>query len=72
MDEPATRMRTRWRSSVQVGDLVGWTERNKRRVGIVIAFHSADPDNFRFWKVHHNGKTELRREEGLKVINASR
>ena len=57
---------------MQVGDLVTWVERNKRQVGIVIAFHSADPDNFRFWKVHHNGKTELRREEGLKVINASR
>ena len=54
---------------MQVGDLVGWVERNKRRVGIVIAFHSADPDNFRFWKVNHNGKTELRREACLEVLS---
>ena len=54
---------------MKVGDLVTWTQRNERQIGIVVSFHSTDPDTFRFWKVCHNGETAIRREGWMKVIS---
>ena len=54
---------------MKVGDLVTWVQRNGQQIGIVLAFHSADPDMFRFWKVYHDGKTEIRREECLEMLS---
>ena len=54
---------------MKVGDLVTWVQCNERQIGIVVAFHSTDPDMFRFWKVYYNGKTEIRREEWAKVLS---
>ena len=54
---------------MKVGDLITWTQRNERQIGIVVAFHSTDPDTFRFWKVYHNGETEVRREGWFKVLS---
>ena len=64
----------RWRLSVQVGDLVTWTQRNERQIGIIVA----DPDfghkgaQSQCWSVVHNGEMTIARGEWLKVISASR
>ena len=56
---------------MKIGDLVTWVQRNGRQIGIVIAFHSADPDMYRFGHVFCNEEamTTLMKEADMKVLS---
>ena len=55
---------------MQVGDLVAWTQCNKRRIGIIVADHG--DGCFQSWGVLHNGEVTVAREEWLEALSASR